>query len=523
LFTRQLVYLFIATLSCFSCVDYLDIRPESQLLQEEFWQNESDVEAMLMACYRTMQEDDFMWRVITWGELRSDNMVAGGGNVSDDERQMDNANILPTNGLAQWTAFYRLINYCNTILKYAPQVMETDPNFTNADLQAKSAEALALRALSYFYLVRTFRDVPLMLDATVDDTQVLQIPQSTPDRVLAKITDDLLQAEEWAMLGFTFESEDKGRMTKDVIRAILADVYLWRKDYAKSVEYCDKLINAKSVSDRITGMNVELPKYSLIEDYDLLYEIFYPGNSTESIFELQFTTEKNNEAVAKLYGNTTTNVGRLIATTVYAEGVECFGKTDTRKADFICMSKTDDGVYGIFKYLGIHQALGINHLYVYDSSTATWIFYRITDVMLMKAEALVQLNRSDDDLREALRIVNTTYMRANPTLLETDTLAFDTYGNVNNMEKLVLRERQRELMFEGKRWFDLLRHAERKNSTEDLVNHVVLKYTVNQSTIASKLSVMNALYMPIHADELKVNALLIQNPYYQSSTNIEKQ
>lgn len=142
--------------------------------------------------------------------------------------------------------------------------------------------------------------------------------------------------------------------------------------------------------------------------------------------------------------------------------------------------------------------------------------------MLMKAEALVQLQESAENLVQALHIVNMTYMRANTTLLSADTLAFDAYKSVEGMEKLVLLERQRELMFEGKRWFDLVRAAERKNTTTEIVDYLVNKYTTNQSTIISKLSVMNSIYLPIPEGELMVNDSLKQNPYYEVSTNIHK-
>jgi tetratricopeptide (TPR) repeat protein len=517
----KVLFLCFAALIPLSCIDYLDVRPENQILLEDFWQKESDIEGVLMACYRSMQEDDFMWRVITWGELRSDNTITTNG-AGNDERQMNNANILPTNGLCSWTALYRIINYCNTILQYAPQVMEKDPDFTTADLQAKSAEALAIRALCYFYLVRTFRDVPLVEDATINDEQNLQIPQSNPETVLSKITDDLLQAEEWSLTGYPTTAGDKGRMSKDAIRALIADVYLWQKKYAECIEYCDKLINATTTGFGFSSQGQVIPKYQLIEEMSSAYIFSNGGNSSESIFELQFTTEKTNKALWLLYGDPIENKWQMTATIAYADGETIFPKTDERKADFIVVDKSDAGEYRIFKYLGEQMNLGSSHIYFHATTTPNWIFYRITDIMLMKAEALVQLQRSENDLKEALHIVNTTYMRANSTLLETDTLSFDNYGTQPTLEKLVLLERQRELMFEGKRWFDLLRHSERKNSSEDLVEYVLNKYDANVSTIASKLAVMNALYLPIHADELRANPLLKQNPYYETSSGITK-
>ncbi|KAA6302767.1 MAG: RagB/SusD family nutrient uptake outer membrane protein [Candidatus Ordinivivax streblomastigis] len=499
-----------------SCSDYLDVRPENQILLDDFWQKGSDVEAVVLACYRAMQEDAFMYRLITWGELRSDNVIAA-GSAGDAEKQINNVNILATNGNCSWASFYMVINYCNLVLKYAPVVVERDPNFTESDRQAKEAEVLAIRSLCYFYLVRTFRDVPLVLEATISDDQVLFVPQSSPEEVLKKITEDLLQAETWAMSSYATPRDTKGRITKDAIRAILADVYLWKQEYTACIDYCDKLINATTTLG-FAGTTVERPKYELIEDDLFSFDIFDNGNASESIFELQFSSEKWNAAVYDFYGHSGT-IGQMTTTALYAEGETLYKTADMRKVDYIRFPKSDGGEYPIFKYMG--SRMGEN-AYLYKATTANWIFYRITDVMLMKAEALVQLNRSETDLKEALHIVNTTYVRANPSQLEGDTIKYEENANAVSMEKLVLLERQRELIFEGKRWFDLVRHSERKNSTGELVDYVMTKYTANQSTIRSKLSVMNALYLPIHADELKVNPLLKQNPYYQTSSTIEK-
>lgn len=518
---RNILFILAFSLLTPACSDYLDIRPENQLLLDDFWKKESDVEAVVLTCYSAMTEADFMSRVMLWGELRSDNVTPSEG-AGDVIKQINNAIILPTYDLCTWSPMYKVINYCNTVLKYAPEVEKLDPNFTTADLQAKEAEVLAIRALCYFYLVRSFRDIPLSLEATVSDDQNLVLSQSSPDVVLKKITDDLLLAETWALSVYPTKMETKGRMTKDAIRALLADVYLWRKDYANCITYCDKLINATTYETNMSGGKIEVPKYELIKDLSTS-SIFAEGNSSESIFELQFSTLLYNGAVSSLYGNPST-VGTLIATTSYAnpESELIFPKTDERKADFIITKKTDAGAYQIFKYLGSRMSSGTGGLYSFKQTTANWIFYRITDVMLMKAEALVQLQESAENLVQALHIVNMTYMRANTTLLSADTLAFDAYKSVEGMEKLVLLERQRELMFEGKRWFDLVRAAERKNTTTEIVDYLVNKYTTNQSTIISKLSVMNSIYLPIPEGELMVNDSLKQNPYYEVSTNIHK-
>ena len=107
----------------------------------------------------------------------------------------------------------------------------------------------------------------------------------------------------------------------------------------------------------------------------------------------------------------------------------------------------------IWKYMGAN-ASGRN-LRSSDQSYAHWLFYRYADILLMKAEAINQLNQS----LEASRLVKIIRQRAH---------AFDFNGTMDStskdgMEEYILQERQREFAFEGKRWYDVLRNAKRNN------------------------------------------------------------
>ena len=83
------------------------------------------------------------------------------------------------------------------------------------------------------------------------------------------------------------------------------------------------------------------------------------------------------------------------------------------------------------------------------------------------------------------------------------------------MELLVLRERQRELLFEGKRWFDLMRLVRRTNNASALLTYVSPKL---QGVGATKMSIMDALYMPVPQSDIDINPNLKQNPFYDDST-----
>ena len=121
-----------------------------------------------------------------------------------------------------------------------------------------------------------------------------------------------------------------------------------------------------------------------------------------------------------------------------------------------------------------------------------WIVYRITDVMLMKAEALAfrndTTNGSTKDLENAFALTKAVYDRSNPYIkASTDTLTY-THGSAASLQEVILEERQRELAFEGKRWFDLVRKALRDGNTGPMLDILINnKYESNQKAIRSKI------------------------------------
>jgi len=88
----------------------------------------------------------------------------------------------------------------------------------------------------------------------------------------------------------------------------------------------------------------------------------------------------------------------------------------------------------------------------------------------------------------------------------------------------VQRERQRELMFEGKRWYDLVRYSLRAGNTEPVIAAVVKRDDVNATFAQNFFKKMDAIFWPYNNDEMKVNKNLVPNPVYGTgeSTSYEK-
>ena len=546
-----------------SCSDFLEITPQETIVLDKFWNEETDVENVVAGCYVAMQEQAVIDRMMVWGEFRSDNVV-GGTNIENqtDLSNIFKENINASNTFATWGEFYNIINRCNTVLHYAPTVAEKDPGYTQSELRATVAEVSALRDLMYFYLIRTFRDVPYFTQPYLDDNQTMDLPATPFEAVLDSLIQDLEAVQDMAVRRYptTKTYYQRGRITQDAIHAMLADMYLWKQDYVNSIRYADMVIDAKPAAyqeelDKLTGVvfanDRMIDGYPLISDamttgnfYGNAYqEIFVRGNSRESIFELIFMNNDqmlSNGAVSARYGNQTVFPGHarpadFICTDVNDEVYSVFlNKYDTRYYENIQAVNGSKTLSGINKYCSQGASVDLskaeitaiyNGFYSENYCHANWIIYRLSDIMLIKAEALVEmmgneeLTERDQELRQqAFAIVNTISKRSNCSSGSKD-LDIANYPNKASMAALVLEERQRELMFEGKRWYDLVRRSRRDGNTNYLVGVVSRKGSSGTGAIASKLSRMEAIFWPYHNDEIKVNKNLVQNPVFGSGEN----
>jgi tetratricopeptide (TPR) repeat protein len=493
-----------------ACEDWFDIRPKSETVFADFWKDESDVLGVVGACYRGMCVPGFIERSIVWGEVRSDNVIAGAG-ASGEIVNILNLNLNASNSYTYWGEYYSVINYCNTVIKFAPGVQSKDPDFKPESLNSYLAEVKGIRALCYFTLLRAFRDVPLITEPYADDSQPFEKEQEDPAKLLDFLIDDLISIENQAQDVYNNDTYTKGRMTKNAIRALLADMYLWKNDYDNCIIYCDKIL------DHANGLQLENSR---------IYNeaVFFTGNSKESIFELQFNAnDLPDYAVYEMYGRSGGRAGhsinQLSAFDFSKMSVPLFGATDLRGKDAFYPRAT---VLPVMKYIALRSESPTGIVSPADYKEifgANWIFYRLSDVYLMKAEAMVEIGV---DLEGALTLVSQTFDRANPDL-GANSLQFSLYGTQPAMRDLVLNERQREFIFEGKRYFDLLRHVLREGSPDNMISGYVMKkydYLVG-ATVRSKLMNMDAWFMPVNADELRINTLLKQNPYYVTSSNIE--
>ncbi len=476
----QLLFLIAIT----SCSDWLELKPPDDLVQDEYWQTKEDAEAVLMGAYANFSGMDD--NLLMYGELRADMIEPD--NPSTAQRNIIEGNIEPTNTNCRWDEFYQVINQCNYVLEFSDIVKERDPTFTEFQKEGYKSEAIFLRSLSYFYLVRIFKDVPLVLNSSRTDNQDFFLAKSSDSLILSVIKEDLIQALTYAPENYPSGIDQRGRATKSAIRALLADISLWQFDYESCLNYCDAIIN--------TG------DYPMVHG-SLWFSLFLPGNTLESIFELQH--DQGLGQPNTLYD--LTYLDRRFRASIYAQ--EILGVKEQWRTN----GSFDPVEFTIWKYAGAAPD-GVNTRSSSVLRDANLIIYRMADILLMKAEALNQLGRS----AEAVSLVNEIRERAQVTLV-------GQTSNINSTEDLILEERARELAFEGKRYFDLIRMGRRNDFQRKsvFIERIIQNVTPSQRyVLATKLTDPDGWYLPIHIDELEANVNLEQNPYYESFTLLSK-
>jgi len=469
--------IFIAVMVLSSCSDWLSIAPENDLIKEKFWNKTADVESALAASYNALRNASM--QSLIFGELRADLVSFPGPNFSEYDK-IAGSDISPSNHVITWHNYYNAINLSNTLMHFDDEVFEKDQTFTQEMKDAIEAESRFVRSMAYFYLVRLWKDVPLVLEASISDTSNLYIPKSSEKEVINHIIEDLLIAKEMAYTTDWLGSDYfNGRANKYSIMTLLADVYLWNEQYQECIDYCDEVMNS--------GL------YNL-EPTETWFNVYYPGNSiSESILEIQYDDDLDNQN-NPLYNN-------LISVSGANQAV-----LNTQNVNLI-MDREDgrrfNGQGAIWKYRG-KDILGLIPR-TFTERDANWILYRYADVMLMKAEACIELNRFDD----ANELIGETLLRAGmPYVEQTDR---------DLLKQELLDERGREFLFEGKRWFDLLRAAKRNGfENKQIIIDMILSGADIKQQAVLKTRVFDTLsyYLPIPEREIIYNQNLVQNPFY---------
>ncbi|MEX2567977.1 MAG: RagB/SusD family nutrient uptake outer membrane protein, partial [Cyclobacteriaceae bacterium] len=281
---KYLIGIFLVAIG-FGCEDKLDLYPLTGLSEGTFYRNLSQLEAAVDDVYRQMGII-YNARSIPslYGTLFSDNgaVIAQLAGTPVDQ-PIDRHEIFSENSRIQnaWDDAYSAIYICNNAIF---RLESTDISIEESHKNRMIAEALVVRSLAYFNLVRAFGEVPL-ITSRISPSQSYDYLREDTDVIYSQLIQDLNFAKNNLQESYT--GLDIGRVTKFGAAAILAKIHLTNNDYDAAGVELEYIINSNLYSlDATNDGTVNLEDYNYLFDPDT-------KNSKSSVLEVQFMAGAN--------------------------------------------------------------------------------------------------------------------------------------------------------------------------------------------------------------------------------------
>lgn len=492
--------LLVSTVVMTSCKKFLNVVPVESLTGNIFWESKADVELFTWGIYNRFRDattnkiffpatGDMRCAPVThnvggreYVTLLRNNDI--NGILAQVDTRWFNNDYFGFKKITQWDTFYAVIQFANVL----EEKMLEDESLTflsTAERESYRAEAVFLRTMSYFMLVRLYGDVPYYTEAYNSKP----LPRTNMVEVLDLCIEDLNSVYE--LLPWTFEdaSNVAVRAMRGAAGALLMHMNMWAAGFTTGDKepYYEEVVRIGFDVQQNPGAYALLP----LEQTKKIFE----GRSKEGLFEVV-----QNFNYGENFSNSTGFVDyvlrepykMLVATTFIKYDLrflqELYPTTvaDRRKDLWFDEYMFDQtGKMVLLKFINIFAAEG-EDLNPDDNQ----ILFRYADVFLLTAEALAELGRYE----EARDQVNVVRARAGAE-------AFSTSGD--DLKDDIYWERCRELMGEGHYFYDLVR-------TKKIIDS---DYAF--APIGVEAFLKGAWTWPIDESALKNNPYMVLNNYWR--------
>jgi len=468
---------------------FLEKYPPDKLSPASFYQTKEDAIASINAAYDPLQQQGLYGRdAFRWGAKTEELYRAG---------DFYNAALyLPSNSETNrgFTSAYQGILFANTNLALIPP-MKIDKSLKTRII----GEALFLRGFYYYFLVRWYGGVPIILEMPDSKTN-FELPREPAEKVYEQAIKDFTTAIDSLPEKDALTGSDVGRASKGAAKAVLADLYLYLAafnnmdvtNYGKVKDLCLSIINSG--------------KYSLETKYVDIFDIT-KENGKESIFEVQF---------AKGYTSEGSEYNEMVtafnSTTVVDAFYNFWNPTDLRRGVSVILPGEKISDYtnnSAFKHqkkqiTGMLNAAGPGGGSGYDSPR-NFAVQRYANILLMYAEAMNELSSTPP--ADAISYMNQIRNRAGLANLDATATATKVA-----FREAIRAERKYELAYEGFRWFDLVRYE--KMGLGGGLTEIILNPTSPYYNNSVKLPQHFLFPMPQSELDANRNPGFKQNPGY---------
>jgi starch-binding outer membrane protein, SusD/RagB family len=459
------------------CSDFLSEDLTGTYSNATFYKTETHALLAVNAVYNIVSfinTDNSLW---VFGDVVSDDAVKGGSAGDQSDIQfLEEFNYSANNGFLEkiWKHYYEGISRANYLLYYGPDI-DMDPALNARIL----GEAKFLRAYLYFNLVNIFGAIPLKINPPLSSEDINK-PTSSVTEIYAQIEKDLEEAS--TVLSETYEGANTGRATKGAALGLLAKAHLYQGEW-------EQTLTAISALDAL-GLYELQPVYknNFIDSTQ---------NSSESIFQIQHLSGQSPKLGSHL--------NQWLGPFVYngygfdipvQDFVDEFEKTDLGvvdpRLDYTVGREGQpwidgtpfDPTWSSTGFMQKKHEQPKNEEPIIGDASLDYVYLRYADILLMKAEALNELNRT----AEALVPLNEVRKRARESYLYDvdlpdygivpDGLLPDVTGNQQVVRDAIRHERRVELGFEFHRYFDLMRYG--KEAAEQALAGTGFSYETNR-------------------------------------------
>ncbi|MDR1557107.1 MAG: RagB/SusD family nutrient uptake outer membrane protein [Tannerellaceae bacterium] len=513
-----------------SCNGFLEEKPRSSMSMEQNFTTLAHAQSAVNALYRVGATNFFanggvygVQTAANGGFLSGffDNEYKGQEIICDYSQKLSlTAQNISGSLDVMWDEPYQNINRANTAIKYIPQISGIAAEVTATLI----AEAKFFRAFNYFYLVKTFGDVPLHLEP-YESLENIYTARTSTEEVYARIVEDLTDAV--AVLPAVAFCENNHRISKYTAATVLAHVYLQMSGYPlQSDNYAKAAAAAREV--------INSGKHRLIQHGDTPQESAYnvirtADNDPEYIYNLEFET-----GIAVNNGRVQTSLPNIAATwSVYKYSITNSGYRPV---------KAYMNVYNKEKDLRAQQDQFFSYTITYEKNGETIVFeipenaspaahlwyeetaametancdkdftiYRYAEVLLIAAEAIAQ---SEGVTAEAVRYLTDVRSRA---YTRTPRQEIETHLSSLSKEAFIREvwmERMRELVYEFRIYDDIQRTHMYPVTSDSEPGKASFVNFVGATNPWGQVFKEAHLLFPISANELQRNQQLTPNPGY---------
>lgn len=472
---KQLYTIFLTGVLGLASCNSLDLSPEDYYGSSNFWNDKSQVEMFMTGIHADLREKYEM--PVTLGEFRSEILISDVTSMGEGIYGPPMTNNLLTKdntGVKDWYELYPNIMHLNLFIKNVDKELSY---MSEDEKDFFLGQAYGMRAYYYFYLYRTFGGVPLETDAKIVDGNIdvtqLYKERATPKATLELIKADINKSEE-CFNRATNKITSQYEWSYYATEVLKAQIYMWAAkvttgllddqldgDQVASLTTPDAnnqdLLTAKKALLNVVG------KYSLLANFEDLWSTA-KKTSNEMILAIRFDKNEKTNWGANWFYNVAlfTNATDLKGNPYGPDPLNLLAAGPLRyeyKTAFIDIYSQDDKRLDatFFQYLFEGKTRGACWKKLMGQSVSGSRFYdsdipifRYADVLLMLAECENGLNNPID----CAKYLNEVRQRAYGDKYED--YKYEA-GDFAANEWAILQERDKELVGEGSRWFDLLR------------------------------------------------------------------